>query len=107
MSSKFILKDKDGNSYDYDAILTQGYLEGQVPGVEHACGFLMEAAKEAFSVSQDKEAQSLRSLVTKLRRELVPALQKAAKEHKQSFQEAFPSFVDPDERAMHNGKPLT
>ena len=84
------LYDEDRVVYSYGNIKTQGWLDGQAGGVEKAAVVIEGMAEAAFRAERDDEAVKLRALAKQLRKDLVPQLQREAKEHAKNHPETDP-----------------
>jgi ribosomal protein S26 len=79
--SDTILKDDEGQTYSYDNIKTQGWVDGHVAGAQCVAAFLREKAVAAFSAKKDVEAKLFRELADEVIAAVVPDLQRKAEQH--------------------------
>jgi len=85
MSADTILKDEEGNSYSFDNLATQRWLEGQESGALAAMQYLRGKAIKAFEDKKDKEAVLLRDLADEIGAKVLPQLREKAQKHADDF----------------------
>ncbi len=98
MSRDITLTDPDGVRYSYERISTQNWLNGHVPGMEAAAGWLRERAVVLFRNGNDTAAVNLRKLADDMERELKPDMQKRIDDHYRDHPEVLDEADEPPAR---------
>jgi len=73
------------SSDDLDRLKTQGWLEGQVVGLEAAAAYVRERAVALFRAGEDEDAKEMRDLADMMVSALRPKMEKAAEDHDKEF----------------------
>lgn len=84
------LHDDEGNTYSFDNIMTQGWLEGHRPGLERAATYLRDQAVEEFKRGNDNAARALRDLANKMETTLGKEMDDRAAQHAKDYPDAKP-----------------
>lgn len=90
MSRDAYLIDKSGEDdtvWSLDNLSTLKWLEGHVPGVEYAAGYLTERASKVFLDGDTKKAEIYRDMANEILAKLVPELRAKAKKHAVDYPE--------------------
>jgi hypothetical protein len=85
MSQDTLLKDAEGNTYSFDNLATQKWLEGHAAGAEIVAGYILERASKSFSEGRDTEAITLRKLSETIRTTHVKKMTERAREHAEKY----------------------
>jgi len=73
------------SSDDLDRLKTQGWLEGQVVGLEAAAAYVRERAVALFRAGEDEDAKEMRDLADMMVSALRPKMENAAEDHDKEF----------------------
>lgn len=85
MSRETLVKDNEGNTYSFDNLATQKWLEGHYSGLDQCCTWLDQKANALFGQRKRDEAIKLQSLADELKKGLRPLMVERAKEHEKEF----------------------
>lgn len=90
-----VMKDRDGNSYSYDNIRTQGWLDGHLPGLNLAVGWLKRQAIKLFEQGKDEEAIGMRKLADQMLADIAPDLQSRCNDHQKNHPDLLSAKDEP------------
>lgn len=85
MSRETIVTDEEGNTYSFDNLSTQKWLDGHWSGLDQCVQWLDQQAMVLFGERKRERAVYLQTLADEMEEDLRPRMIQRAKEHAEEF----------------------